>query len=131
MRIFSKIMLALIFVFLIVISVSEDLVVTGGLRQVMDDCLYIEKLSDELDDVRTMPISLAVGDLESNWKKNEGDMCYLVNHKNIQEIGLEISKMKVYQKENDTKEFRACLESIKLYSEGYLHFMGANLHNVL
>ena len=68
MRIFSKIMLALIFVFLIVISVSEDLVVTGGLRQVMDDCLYIEKLSDELDDVRTMPIALAVGDLESNWK---------------------------------------------------------------
>ena len=58
-------------------------------------------------------------------------MRYLVNHKNIQEIGLEISKMKVYQKENDTKEFRACLESIKLYSEGYLHFMGANLHNVL
>lgn len=131
MKIFSKIMLALIFVFLIAISVIEDSVVSNSLKMAMDDCLYIEKISDENEDLRTMDIALAVSDLESDWKKNESNMCYLVNHKNIQEIGLEISKLKVYQKENDTKEFRASLEAIKLYSEGYLHFMGANLHNVL
>lgn len=131
MKIFSKIMLVLIFIFLIVISVIEDAVVSNGLKMAMDDCLYIEKISDNEQDLRNMSISLAVSDLESDWKKNESNMCYLVNHKNIQEIGLEISKLKVYQKENDTKEFRASLEAIKLYSEGYLHFMGANLHNVL
>lgn len=131
MKIFSKIMLAIIFLFLIAISVVEDAVVSSSLKMAMDDCLYIEKLSDDKDDLRTMNIALAVSDLESDWKKNESNMCYLVNHKNIQEIGLEISKLKVYQKENDTKEFRASLEAIKLYSEGYLHFMGANLHNVL
>lgn len=131
MKIFSKIMLALIFVFLVAISIVEDRVVSDGLKMAMDDCLYIEKLSDDETDLRNMDISLAVSDLESNWKQNESNMCYLVNHKNIQEIGLEISKLKVYQKENDTKEFRASLEAIKLYSEGYLHFMGANLHNVL
>lgn len=131
MKVFSKIMLALIFAFLIAISVIEDVVVSSSLKTAMSDCLYIEKLSDDKNDLRTMDISLAVSDLESDWKQNESNMCYLVNHKNIQEIGLEISKLKVYQKENDTKEFRASLEAIKLYSEGYLHFMGANLHNVL
>ena len=34
-------------------------------------------------------------------------------------------------KENDVKEFKTCLEVVKFYSEGYLHFMGANLHNIL
>lgn len=131
MKIFSKIMLVFIFLFLIAISVIEDCVVSSSLKMAMDDCLYLEKISDGNEDLRTMDISLAVSDLETDWKKNESNMCYLVNHKNIQEIGLEISKLKVYQKENDTKEFRASLEAIKLYSEGYLHFMGANLHNVL
>lgn len=131
MKIFSKIMLAFIFLFLIAISVIEDCVVSSSLKMAMDDCLYLEKISDDNEDLRTMDIALAVSDLETDWKKNESNMCYLVNHKNIQEIGLEISKLKVYQKENDTKEFRASLEAIKLYSEGYLHFMGANLHNVL
>lgn len=131
MKIFSKVMLGLIFLFLIGISVAEELIVSNGLKLVMDDCLYIESISDELDDVRTMDIALAVSDLEYHWKKSESDMCYMVNHKNIQEIGLEISKLKVYQKENDPKEFRACMEAIKAYSQSYLHFMGASIHNVL
>ena len=58
-------------------------------------------------------------------------MCYLVNHKNIQEIGLEISKLKIYQKDDDLKEFEACLNAVKFYSQGYSHFMGASFHNVL
>lgn len=131
MRIFSKVMLVIIFLFLIAISIVEEVVVTGGLCDAMTDCLYLENLTDEREDVRTLQIALAVDDLEYHWKNNESAMCYLVNHKNIQEIGLEISKLKVYQKENDLKEFRACLDSIKFYSQSYLHFMGANLHNVL
>lgn len=131
MKIFSRIMIGLIFLFLIGISVGEEIVVSRGLEKAMNDCLYIESISDELDDIRNMDIALAVSDLEYRWTNSESDMCYLVNHKNIQEIGLEISKLKVYQKENDVKEFRASLEAIKFYSQSYLHFMGASIHNVL
>ncbi len=130
MKIFSKIMLVLMFLFLIAISVTEDLVVTNSLKQAKTDCLYIEALSEGKEDVREMDISLAVDDLEEHWKNNESGMCYLVNHKNIQEIGTEISKLKVYQMENELSEFYASLEAIKAYSESYLHFMGASLHNV-
>ncbi len=131
MKIFSRIVIGLIFLFLIGISVGEEITVSRGLEKAMNDCLYIESISDELDDIRNMDIALAVSDLEYRWTKSESDMCYLVNHKNIQEIGLEISKLKVYQKENDAKEFRASLEAIKFYSQSYLHFMGASIHNVL
>ena len=131
MKIFSKIMLVLIFVFLIAISIIEEVVVSGSLQEAMADCLYLEEISEGREDLRTQAIALAVDDLEYHWKNNESDMCFLVNHKNIQEIGLEISKLKVYQKENDLKEFRACLDAVKFYSQSYLHFMGANLHNAL
>lgn len=131
MKIFSKIMLALIFVFLIGISAAEEIIIDNGLTQAMNDCLYLENISQNQQDLRLQKIALAVDDLEYNWKENESKMCFLVNHKNIQEIGLEISKMKVYQQENDVKEFKACLDAVKFYSQSYLHFMGANLHNVL
>ncbi len=131
MKIFSKIMLALIFVFLIGISVAEEIIIDNGLTQAMNDCLYLENISQNQQDLRLQKIALAVDDLEYHWKENESKMCFLVNHKNIQEIGLEISKMKVYQQENDVKEFKACLDAVKFYSQSYLHFMGANLHNVL
>ena len=131
MKIFSKIMLALIFVFLIGISVAEEIIIDNGLTQAMNDCLYLENISQNQQDLRLQKIALAVDDLEYHWKENESKMCFLVNHKNIQEIGLEISKMKVYQQENDVKEFKACLDAVKFYSQSYLHFMGPNLHNVL
>lgn len=131
MKTFTHIMLAIIFLFLIGISIGEEYTVSSSLSQTMDDCLIIEKLSDSLDDVRRMDIALAVDDLEYNWLKNEKRMCFWVNHKNIQEIGMEISKIKVYLRENDVKEFRASIEAVKFYSESYLHFMGANLDNVL
>ena len=124
-------MLALIFVFLIGISVAEEIIIDNGLTQAMNDCLYLENISQNQQDLRLQKIALAVDDLEYHWKENESKMCFLVNHKNIQEIGLEISKMKVYQQENDVKEFKACLDAVKFYSQSYLHFMGANLHNVL
>ncbi len=131
MKIFSRIMIFLIFVFLVLACVIEDKVATSALRMLQDDCLRLEQITFEKVDLFEMDISLAVDTLEYNWTKNESNLCYLVNHKSIQEVGTEISKLKVYQAENDIKEFNASLEAIKFYSHSYRHFMGANLHNVI
>ena len=56
---------------------------------------------------------------------------YVNAAKRIQEIGVEVSKLKTYIEENDIKEFSVSLELIKLYAEQYFHFMGASFHNIL
>ena len=101
------------------------------MQTLQNDCTRIEQFSLEKDDIRDMELALAVDTLEYNWTVNESNLCYLVNHKSIQEVGAEISKLKVYQSENDVKEFRASLEAVKFYARSYRHFMGANLHNVI
>ena len=131
MKIFSKVCLVLIFLFLVAMCIVEDYVASTALATVEDDCLRLEEMTANLDNIVTMEITLAVDTLEYNWTGNESKLCYLVNHKSIQEIGMEIAKLKVYQQENDVKEFRASLEAVKFYSHSYLHFMGANVHNVL
>ena len=131
MRKFVITNIIIIFLFLISICIVEDLVVTNGVKEVNEDCMAIEEIVDHMDDLRTMEVVMAVENLEYNWKRNESAMCYLVNHKSIQEIGLEISKLKGYLENNESNDFMSSLDAIKFYSHSYLHFMGASLHNVL
>ena len=131
MKLFTKIMLVLILLFLIGISVAEEMITSGALKTVNTYCCIIEEEIRNKEDIRDQRICLLVDNMQYEWTNNESVLCYLVNHKSIQEIGAELVKMKNYLCENDVKEFKTSLEVIKFYSEGYLHFMGANLHNIL
>ncbi len=118
--------------FLIGICIYEDVAVTDGLKQVNENCMAIEELIENIeDDIKTMQVVMAVENLEYEWLKSEARMCYLVNHKNIQEIGVEISKLQGFLENNELNDFKSSLDAIKFYSHSYLHFMGASLHNIL
>ena len=86
---------------------------------------------DNKDSLKSMDIVMAVDNLEYIWLQDESNMCFMVNHKNIQEIGQEIVRLKTYIAHDEIIEFKVSLEEIKHYCYGYLHFMGANVHNVL
>ena len=131
MKAFHIVNLLIIVLLLIGICVSEELVVSSSLSDIQDRCLYIEQIVEQDETLKTVDLVLAVDNLEDKWDKYESKLCFLVHHKNIQEIGLEIAKIKQYISNDDVGEFRVCVQSIKMYCRGYLHFMGANLHNVL
>lgn len=116
---------------LVTICVVEDKLVTESLNNVADYCYKIESAMEENDGIKNEDVSNLVFNLEYDWLKDEGNLCFLVNHKSIQEIGVEVSKLKTYIEENDIKEFSVSLELIKLYAEQYFHFMGASFHNIL
>ena len=131
MKAFHIINFIFILLLLAGICVAEEVVVSKSLQDVQDRCIKIERLIDDYKTLKTTEVVLAVDNLEYNWNKYEGDLCYMVNHKNIQEIGQEISKIKEYIASDDVDAARVSLYSIKFYCHSYLHFMGANLHNVL
>ena len=131
MRKFVIVNIIFIILFLIGICVIEDLVVTRGVRNVSENCLYLEELIEGRVDLRSMDVVMAVENLEYEWKEDESKMCYLVNHKSIQEIGVEIAKLKGFLENDEMNDFESSLDAIKFYSHSYLHFMGASLHNIL
>ena len=131
MKVFHLINFALIFLLLIGICIAEDLLVSNSLSRVQSYCFEKEQVVDVKGNLKNMNVVLAVDNLELNWTEDEKNMCFLVNHKSIQEIGQEIAKLKLYIADNDVEAFRVSLDLIKFYCHSYLHFMGANLHNVL
>lgn len=131
MKFFHYFNFILIIILLVGICVAEDLVVSNSLKDIQSRCYQLEEIIEVRDDLKNMEIVLAVDNLEYSWLENEESMCFMVNHKNIQEIRQEIAKIKLYIASNDIDAFRVSLEEIKFYCHSYLHFMGANWHNVL
>lgn len=128
---FQLVSILVILAILITVCVVENSLVSSSLSLVDEYCYEIEVAISENDGIKNSDVCTLVDNLEYSWFANEWKLCYVVNHKSIQEIGVEISRLKSYIEEGDEKEFRASLELIKLYREQYEHFMGASLHNIL
>lgn len=131
MKTFHIVNFLVIVLLLFGICLSEELVVSKSLKDIQSRSLEIEMLIDDYDSLKVVDVVLSIDNLEDKWSKYESKLCYMVNHKNIQEIGQEIAKIKEYVASDDVDACRVSLYSIKFYCHSYLHFMGANLHNVL
>ena len=121
----------MIFIFLIVICIFEETLVSSTLTLVQDECYKIENAIADKQSLKEMDIVLLVDNLEFDWIENESKLCYLVNHASIKELSYEISHLKAYISNDDIVEFKAALDAIVMYCHSYLHFMGANVHNIL
>lgn len=131
MKPFHIINFVIILLLLVGICLAEELVVSNSLHDIQSRCLQIERLIDDYESLKKTEVVLSIDNLEDNWKKDESNLCFMVNHKSIQEIGQEIAKIKEFVASDDVDAARVSLYSIKFYCHSYLHFMGANLHNVL
>ena len=116
---------------LVLICFVEDKVVTNSLRIVEDYCLEIEKAVKEEGTIVSGKVASLVDNLEDSWKKSESKLCFLVNHKSIENLGVEIVRLKTYIDEDEPIEFFVSLEIIKHYTKVFQHFMGASFHNIL
>ena len=123
--------LILIVLFLAGICIIEDVMVSNALKDVQEKCYTIERMIEEKDSLKDMEMVMEVENLEYNWTEDEKILCFMVNHKSMQEIGQEIAKLKMYIESDDADGAKVSTQSIKMYCHSYLHFMGANLHNIL
>ena len=131
MKVFHYVNFVIIIAFLIGICWLEESFVSKGLTRVQNAAFELEKQIDERDSLLSNDIAIAVDNLEYRWVRDENALCYMVNHKNMQELGMEISKLKGYIATDDLAAFKISLSQIHLFCRTYLHFMGASIHNVL
>lgn len=128
---FKTISTIFIVVILFVICFIEDRIATNSLKIVENYCLEIEKAAKEEGTIVSGKVVSLVDNLEDSWERNESKLCFLVNHKSIENLGVEIVRLKTYIDEDEPIEFFVSLEIIKHYTEVFQHFMGASFHNIL
>lgn len=122
---------AFLLAILVAICVIEDRLVVTALNDVNNYCYEIESAIEKNGGIVNGEVASLVDNLEYSWKKNESSMCFLVNHNSIEDLGVEIVRLKTYIDEEEPIEFYVSLDIIKHYVETYQHFMSANFHNIL
>lgn len=128
---FKIISIVSIVLILIALCVLEDRLVVGSLDTVKKYCYEIETVAEANGGIVNGEVAGLVDNLEYSWKQNESSLCFLVNHKSIEQLGVEIVRLKTYIDEEEQIEFFTSLEIIKHYVENFQHFMGASFHNIL
>jgi len=116
---------------LVAVCVVEDRLVVGTLKNVNEICREIEIAAEQNDGIVNGEVASLVDNLEYVWETKEGSLCYLANHKSMEQLGMEIVRLKTYIDEEEPIEFFVSLKMILHYVETFQHFMGANVHNIL
>ncbi len=120
-----------LFLFIVLTCVVEDRLVVSSLGQVKDYCYEIEVVAKKNGGIVNGEVASLVENLDYDWGKDEKKLCLLVNHKSIEQLKVEIIRLKTYIDEAEETEFFTSLEIIKSYTETFQHFMGAGFHNIL
>lgn len=128
---FKLISIFIILAVLIGLCVLEDRLVVTSLDEVKRFCYEIETVAEENGGIVNGEVASLVDNLEYSWREHESALCFMVNHKSIEQLGVEIVRLKTYIDEEEPIEFFTSLEIIKHYVENFQHFMGASFHNIL
>ena len=123
--------LVIIIVFLIGCCVSEEIIVTNYLKDIDSQVAEIQAYVKDKDKLNTSEILFMVENLDEDWQNKENILCMIVNHKDIEDIGLEIARLKSNIATSQVEDFNASLSLIRFYAKTYHHVMGTNLYNIL
>lgn len=90
--------------------------------------LYEEILSQE--NVNTPTIVANAEKLDKYWKEREEILCLIINHKDIEKFGEQVTKVITCVTQNKKDEAEYEVELLKYYVEGYEHVMCASFQNI-
>lgn len=119
-----------IVVILVAICVVEQILVNNYLGEMKACTTEIVELAKNKTEIDTPEIKQKVEELDKKWQGYETTLCFLVNLKDIDDIGIELAKMRVYASENNVAEFNASLELVLYHLDNYYSAMGINFENI-
>lgn len=119
-----------IIVVLIALCTCEQVMVSNFLNNMQIKVESITQNVENLTDISTPNMYDKVVDLENSWERYESVLCYIVNTTQIEDVGIEITKLKVYVIENSILDFKASLATILYYLDSYHDILGISMKNV-
>lgn len=115
---------------LLAVCITEQIMINKFLGTMENKVANLIEFVGDKDNINTTEIYEKVVDMEDTWNGYEGALCFFVNLKDIEDLGIEITKMKVYVVENNVVDFRASLALMLYYIDGYYNVMGISFENI-
>ena len=129
----NKRMIAVIIIGLVLIGICiwEQVMVDSYLNDIYNQALYIQEYVEGMESVKDPKLMTLVEEMEEDWIKHEELLCFIVNHKDIDELTVEISRLKANIEGDQSQDFKSGINVIIHYTEAYHHIMGVSIQNIL
>lgn len=121
----------LILLFLAVVCILEQVLVSQTLQSLNEKSLILFNISNNSENINSQNIVEKTHDLNEFWKENENLLCFFINHKDMQEMGIELNKMRTYSALNNKEEYMVSLNLVIYYTKTFNHIMGLSLQNLI
>ena len=112
------------------ICTLEEILVNTTLNDLNDKSTYMYELYKQSDSANTKELQQLTIELSNYWSERENYLCFFINHKDMHEMGNEITRLISYSKFNLKEEFEASLLLVIYYSEEFHHIMGVSIENI-
>ncbi|MBQ7884563.1 MAG: DUF4363 family protein [Clostridia bacterium] len=120
----------LICLFLIGLCIADELLVDSTLHQIKLTGNKLYAYAQQLDSVNDKQLITEANNLLEFWSSRESILSFLSNHKDIREMGIELTKMIAYAKQDIREEFNASLELVIYYTDAFHQVMGISFQNI-
>lgn len=114
---------------LICSCVAEEILTNKYLSDIDNMVSEIQSTVTGKENINSNEILFLVENLDDAWQQRESVLCLLVNHKDMEDIGLEIARLKSNIATNQVEDFNASLSLIRFFTDTYHHVMGTNIFN--
>ena len=122
--------ITIIILLLIAVCIVEQVLADKYLAEVEArvDTIYENFIT--LADINDTKLIAQTNELEEYWTAKESVLCNFVNHKDIEDIGVEINKMQTATKDSNKDQYYESLKLVKFYLKGYKHVIGISIQNI-
>lgn len=126
-RLFGIIIIVL---FLVGLCIADEILVDKTLHQIKMTGNQIYAYAETLQTVNDPELIRQANELLDFWTSREAILSFLTNHKDIREMGIELTKVIAYAKQDIREEFNASLELVIYYTDSFHQVMGISLQNI-
>lgn len=115
---------------LIGLMIFEQIYIRNTLDELREQTLYLYSEIHSQEIINTEDLIFSVEKLDSYWKTKENFLCLTINHKDMEKIGEQITKLITYINQNNKEDAEYEVELLKYFVEGNEHIMIANFQNI-
>lgn len=122
--------LSIIIIFLVAVCVWEEIAVNNYLEKIDDYASSLQTMVLNRQNIDSEEILLTIENMEEVWRQKEDTFCVIINHQQVEVIGIEIARLKASATNNDKKEFVLGLSAIRFFIDNINHIIGLSIQNL-
>lgn len=114
---------------LITLITLEQIFLNNTINYLNEQTYSLESEITENENINSEYLINKINDFHVNWHKKETILCLICNHKDIENVGEQIEKLKVVIKQNDKEQAEVEIELLTLYVKTFEQLVSVTIEN--